>query len=95
MANIYNLQDKALWSTSPEEVVDLGEEGGTRVHLVLEKTGGGSVTIEGSTEREGKWDYTWNVTIPASGHFRTRLPLDVPRFIRLGASDGTKLSVRG
>lgn len=94
MSTIYNIQDMALVSTKPEEVVDIGEPGGTRAHLVVEKTGGGSVTIEGAADPAGAWEYSYTVTVPAEGQFRCRIPLDMPKYIRLSAS-GAKLSVRG
>ena len=91
----YNRQDLALVSTGPTEVVEIGEEGGAPcTHLVVEKLGGGSVTIEGAAKADGEWEYTLTVTVPSDGFYRERVPLNMPKYIRLAAT-GATLSIRG
>lgn len=95
MSFIYNRQDLALVSTGPTEVVEIGEEGGAPcTHLVIEKEGGGSVTIEGSANRDGVFEYSLTVTVPVDGFYRERVPLNMPKFIRLSTT-GARLSIRG
>lgn len=91
----YNRQDLALVSTGPTEVVEIGEEGGAPcTHLVIEKVGGGSVTVEGATKADGVFDYELTVTVPSDGFYRERVPLNMPKYIRLAAT-GATLSIRG
>lgn len=91
----YNRIDKALVSTGPTEVIGTGEVGSIdEVQLVVEKTGGGSVTIEGANKPEEGWGWTLTVEVPAEGLYRSRMPLDVPKNIRLAAT-GAELSIRG
>ena len=91
----YNRVDLALVSKGPEEVIEQGEVGGAPcTHLVVEKLGGGSVTIEGAAKADGPWEYTLTVTVPTNGFYRERVPLEMPKYIRLAAT-GATLSIRG
>ena len=95
MSFIYNRVDLALVSTGPTEVVEIGEVGGAPcTHLVVEKLGGGSVTIEGSDKADGTWATALTVTVPSNGFYRERIPLELPKYIRLAAT-GATLSIRG
>lgn len=95
MKVIHNRIDLALVSTKPEEVVDIGEMGFDRADLCVELVGGGSVTIEGSEKEDGTFDdYSLTVTVPEGGFYRGRIPMDMPKYIRLAADNGAKLSVR-
>lgn len=91
----YNRIDLALVSKGPDEIIEIGETGGAPcTHLVVEMEDGGSVTIEGAAEADGEFDYELTVTVPASGFYRERIPLDMPKYIRL-ADEGAVLSIRG
>ena len=95
MAEFHNRVDLALVSTGPTDIVDICEEGGIQnAHLVVELDGGGSVTIEGSKTEDGVFTTVESITVPADGVYRSRIPLNYPRFIRLSASSGATLSVR-
>ena len=95
MAEFHNRVDLALISKGPEDIVDICEEGGIQdALLVIELEGGGSVTVEGSKTEDGAFTTVEAVTVPASGVYRSRIPLDYPRFIRLAAASGATLSVR-
>lgn len=91
----YNRIDLALVSKGPDDIVEIGEIGGAPcTHLVVEKLGGGSVTIEGSDKADGTWTTALTVTVPANGFYRERIPLELPKYIRL-AAEGATLSIRG
>lgn len=91
----YNRIDMALVSTGPTEVIETGEVGSIdEVQLVIEKVGGGSATIEGASAPDGDWVWTLTVEVPTEGLYRSRMPLDVPKYIRLSAG-GAELSIRG
>lgn len=91
----YNRIDLALVSKGPEDVIEIGETGGAPcTHLVVEKEGGGSVTIEGAAKADGAWDYTLTVIVPTDGIYRERVPLNMPKYVRL-AAEGAELSIRG
>ena len=95
MKVIHNRIDLALVSTKPQEVVDIGESGFDRADLCVELAGGGAVTIEGSEKEDGTFDdYSLTVTVPEGGFYRGRIPMDMPKYIRLAADNGAKLSVR-
>lgn len=94
MKVIHNRIDLALVSTKPEEVVDIGEMGFDRADLCIELKGGGAVTIEGSDKEDGEWGYELSITVPAGGFYRGRIPMDMPKYIRLAAESGAVLSVR-
>lgn len=93
---IRNRVDLALVSTAPTEIVDIGETGFDGADIVLEVAGGGACVIEGSDSEDGTWETALQVTVSAEGFERVRVPLDMPRFIRLGSgsAEGAKLSVR-
>ena len=96
MKVIHNRIDLALVSTKPQEVVDIGESGFDRADLCVELAGGGAVTIEGDTQEDGEFSaYSYVVTVPEGGFYRGRIPMDMPKYIRLAADKGAKLSVRG
>lgn len=91
----YNRVDLALVSTGPTEIIDIGEEGGAPMtHLVLEKTGGGAVSIEGCETEGGTYETVATITVPTDGFYRERIPLALPKYIRLAAT-GATLSIRG
>lgn len=95
MAIIHNRIDLALVSTGPTEVVDCGETGGIpNAQIVVELTGGGSVTIEGSDKEDGSFTTVETITVPESGVYRMRFPLDCPKYLRLAAASGATLSIR-
>lgn len=95
MAEFHNRVDLALVSKGPDDIVDICEEGGIQdAHLVVELEGGGAVTVEGSPTEEGEFTTVESITVPADGVYRSRIPLNYPRFIRLSAESGATLSVR-
>ena len=94
MAIIRNRIDLALVSTGPLEIVDIGEKGFDRADICVELVGGGSVTIEGCDKEDGEYEYTHTVVVPAAGFFRSRVPVDMPKYVRLATENGAKLSVR-
>lgn len=95
MSYKYNRIDLALMSTGPTEVIDITEKGGIEhSQLVIELTGGGSVTIEGSDKADGTFATVQAVTVPTTGEYRARIPLECPRFIRLAADSGAVLTIR-
>ena len=88
MKVIHNRIDLALVSTKPQQVVD-------RADLCVELAGGGAVTIEGDAQEDGEFSaYSYVVTVPEGGFYRGRIPMDMPKYIRLAADNGAKLSVR-
>jgi hypothetical protein len=92
MAEFHNRIDLALVSTGPTEIIDICEPGGIQnAHVVVE--GDGMVTIEGCASEDGVFATVDTVSIPDSGVYRARIPLDWPRFIRL-AAPGATLSIR-
>lgn len=94
MKVIRNRIDLALVSTKPSEIIDIGETGFDRADLCIELVGGGAVEIEGSDKEDGAWDYSVSITVPAGGFYRGRIPMDMPQYIRCGAENGAKVSVR-
>lgn len=95
MKVIHNRIDLALVSTKPEEVVDIGESGFDKADLCVELSGGGAVTIEGDEHEDGEFEaYSYEVTVPEGGFYRGRIPMDMPKYIRLAEDNGAKLSVR-
>lgn len=89
-----NRIDLALISTGPTEIVDIGETGGRPdAQLVVKKTGGGSVTIQGAADRADEFATAITVTVPEDGAYRAGIPADCPRYIRLSAT-GATLSIR-
>lgn len=83
-----------LRSTGPTSVIDMTEAGGQdEMHVVVVKSGGGTVTVEGSTELAGTYTTIATVTVPESGEYRDRVPLDWPRYIRAAAT-GATLDIR-
>ena len=95
MSYKYNRVDLALKSTKPDEVIDIAEEGGIEhAQMVVELADGGSVTIEGADKADGVFTTVKTVTVPSSGVYRERIPLECPRFIRLSADSGATLTIR-
>lgn len=94
MKVIHNRIDLALVSTKPAEVIDIGETGFDRADLCIELSGGGAVTIEGSDKEDGDWSYEVSITVPAGGFYRGRIPMDMPKYIRLATESGAVVSVR-
>ena len=95
MSYIYNRVDLALKSTGPTEVIDLTEKGGIEnAQMVVELADGGSVTIEGAEKEDGVFTTVKTVTVPSSGEYRERIPLECPRYVRLAAASGATLTVR-
>lgn len=91
----YNRVDMALITTTPEEVIDIAEQGGIeQCHVVVELDGGGEVQVNGSPTAEGEFVKAFTVTVPSDGVYRGRLPIDAPRFLALASENGAKLSVR-
>lgn len=92
----YNRVDMALISTKPSEVIDLAQQGGIdQCHIVVELAGGGEVQINGSDTADGSFVKVFSVTVPADGVYRSRMPLDAPRFICVASESGATVSVRG
>ena len=95
MSYKYNRIDLALVSTKPDEVIDITEKGGIEhAQMVVELAGGGSVTIEGADKADGDFATVLTVTVPSSGEYRERIPLECPRFIRVSAESGATLTIR-
>lgn len=90
--NKYDIQDTLLTSSGPNEIIDLGETGGSEhAHIVIE---GATNIVEGSDSKAGPWTNVieHQETSPAGP---MRIPLNCPRYIRL-KTDGTNtiLTVR-
>ena len=93
MAITHNRVDLALVSTGPTEIVDLGEKGGIlNAHVVVEGDSG-IADVEGCDTADGTFVTVDSINIPVSGVYRSRIPMDWPRFIRLKAT-GATLSIR-
>lgn len=89
-----NRIDLALVSTGPTETIDIGEPGGRpSAQLVVVKSGGGAVVIQGTDTTTGTFETAAEITVPEDGTYRATIPFDCPRYIRLSAT-GATLSVR-
>lgn len=89
-----NRIDWLVRSTGPTEIIDIRETGGAEEsQLVVQREGGGTATIEGADEQNGTYADVATVTVPATGEYRERVPLECPRFIRLKAT-GAILTIR-
>ena len=92
----YNRVDMALISSKPSEVIDLSQQGGIdQCNLVVELPGGGEVQINGCDTANGSFVKAFSVTVPADGVYRSRIPLEAPRFICVASENGATVSVRG